>query len=61
MSALPAVTDRKGKFLLPGLTLTFGRAKRTGTVVTFGHGWARVKEPSGRMATVKPTRAEVQA
>jgi hypothetical protein len=63
----PAVTDRHGKFLMPGKTVRFGNwarrdfGQRTGTVLWFGHGYVRIMEASGRMATIKPTRLEIAA
>lgn len=61
MRPLPATTDRNGKFLLPGQSVEFGskpQYRTTGTIVSMGLGWLRVKTPSGTVRVVKPTRAK---
>ena len=63
-SGVPAVTDQRGKFLMPGCTVAYVdgfRKKRTGIITVFNHGWARVRVDGGRMVTKKPTRLQVVA
>jgi hypothetical protein len=62
----PAVTDRWGQYLKPGVKVQHHAPKRApawfGEVVTFNHGWVRVKRyDNGRMCTTKPTHIEVAA
>lgn len=59
MKPLAPVTDRNGRFLMPGIKVRYG--KHQGTVTVFGHGWARVRREDGKVFTKKPTRIEVAA
>lgn len=59
MTQLPPVTDRNGKFLMPGTKVRYG--KHSGVVTVFGHGWARVRRTDGKVFVKKPTRIEVAA
>jgi hypothetical protein len=57
-------TDRAGNFLCPGTPVAHFKSGRyrtpnwTGTVVSMGLGWARVRRADGKTLTTKPTHLE---
>lgn len=61
---IPAIIDKRGRFLMPGCKVVYKDHMRRvcmGTVTVFGQGWVRVRTTSGSMVTKKPARVEVAA